>query len=60
MGVKQKPTQSTTMNGLNQVLDKERDREKRRRAAETNVGKEFQTVCFFFFSLLNYLIYGHK
>lgn len=49
MGVKQKPSQSTTMNGLNQVLDKERDREKRRRAAETNVGKEFQTVCFFFF-----------
>ncbi|KAG1375537.1 hypothetical protein G6F61_008389 [Rhizopus arrhizus] len=46
MGVKQKPTQSTTMNGLNQVLDKERDREKRRRAAETNVGKEFQTVDF--------------
>ncbi|KAG1223323.1 hypothetical protein G6F35_004733 [Rhizopus arrhizus] len=34
------------MNGLNQVLDKERDREKRRRAAETNVGKEFQTVDF--------------
>jgi histone deacetylase complex subunit SAP30 len=45
MGVKQKPTQSTPMNGLSQVLDKDREREKRRRAAETNVGKEFQTVC---------------
>lgn len=44
MGVKQKPTQSTPANGLNQPSEKDREREKRRRAAETNVGKEFQTV----------------
>lgn len=43
MGVKQKPTQSQS-NGLNQPSEKDREREKRRRAAESNVGKEFQTV----------------
>ncbi|KAG2206247.1 hypothetical protein INT47_007260 [Mucor saturninus] len=46
MGVKQKPTQSTPANGLNQPSEKDREREKRRRAAETNVGKEFQTLDF--------------
>lgn len=44
MGVKQKPTQSAPANSLNQPSEKDREREKRRRAAETNVGKEFQTV----------------
>lgn len=44
MGVKQKPTQSTQSNGLSQPSEKDREREKRRRAAESNVGKEFQTV----------------
>ncbi|GAA5812411.1 hypothetical protein MFLAVUS_005865 [Mucor flavus] len=46
MGVKQKPTQSTQSNGLNQPSEKDREREKRRRAAESNVGKEFQTLDF--------------
>jgi hypothetical protein len=45
MGVKQKPATSTpNNNGINQPSEKDREREKRRRAAETNVGKEFQTV----------------
>ena len=44
MGVKQKPVQSSLVNGVSQPSEKDREREKRRRAAETNVGKEFQTV----------------
>jgi hypothetical protein len=48
MGVKQKPVQSAPANGISQPSEKDREREKRRRAAETNVGKEFQTVSFFF------------
>lgn len=49
MGVKQK--QSTPNNIINGSFDKDGEREKRRRAAETNVGKEFQTVssCHSFF-----------
>jgi hypothetical protein len=45
MGVKQKLSQSTptTTNAVLQ-LDKDREREKKRRAAESNIGKEFQTV----------------
>ncbi|KAI9487321.1 MAG: Sin3 binding region of histone deacetylase complex subunit SAP30-domain-containing protein [Benjaminiella poitrasii] len=46
MGVKQKPTQTTSNNGLNQASDRDKDREKKRRTAETNVGKEFQTIDF--------------
>ncbi|KAI8888876.1 hypothetical protein K501DRAFT_282531, partial [Backusella circina FSU 941] len=46
MGVKQKPTQSAPANGVNLPNDKDREREKRRKAAESNVGKEFQTVDF--------------
>ncbi|CAO3671885.1 unnamed protein product [Rhizopus stolonifer] len=46
MGVKQKPTQPLPTSNMSQVLDKDREREKRRRAAETNVGKEFQTIDF--------------
>lgn len=46
MGVKQKPVQSTPANGISQPSEKDREREKRRRAAETNVGKEFQTVSY--------------
>ncbi|KAI8354064.1 Sin3 binding region of histone deacetylase complex subunit SAP30-domain-containing protein [Blakeslea trispora] len=44
MGVKQKPIQSTYSNGVSQNSDRERD--KKRRTAETNVGKEFQTIDF--------------
>ncbi|KAG0734451.1 hypothetical protein G6F57_012061 [Rhizopus arrhizus] len=44
MGVKQK--QSTPNNIINGSFDKDGEREKRRRAAETNVGKEFQTIDF--------------
>lgn len=44
MGVKQKPSQSTPTNGINQASDRDREREKKRRVAETNVGKEFQTA----------------
>jgi hypothetical protein len=47
MGVKQKPAQSQPNNGINQPSEKDREREKRRRAAESNVGKEFQTVRMF-------------
>lgn len=50
MGVKQKPVQSTPANGISQPSEKDREREKRRRAAETNVGKEFQTVSAFVIS----------
>lgn len=46
MGVKQKPTQSAPANGVNLPNDKDREREKRRKAAESNVGKEFQTVSY--------------
>ncbi|KAI8982096.1 Sin3 binding region of histone deacetylase complex subunit SAP30-domain-containing protein [Mycotypha africana] len=46
MGVKQKPSQATNANGLNQNNDKDKEREKKRRAAESNVGKEFQTIDF--------------
>lgn len=55
MGVKQK--QSTPNNIINGSFDKDGEREKRRRAAETNVGKEFQTVssCHSFFFLFNIL-----
>lgn len=47
MGVKQKPSQSTPTNGISQASDRDREREKKRRAAESNVGKEFQTVCIY-------------
>lgn len=44
MGVKQKPTQSASSNGMNATNDRDREREKKKRVAENNVGKEFQTV----------------
>ncbi|CAO0802633.1 unnamed protein product [Mucor circinelloides] len=46
MGVKQKPSQSTPTNGISQASDRDSEREKKRRAAESNVGKEFQTIDF--------------
>ncbi|KAI8641932.1 Sin3 binding region of histone deacetylase complex subunit SAP30-domain-containing protein [Parasitella parasitica] len=46
MGVKQKTSQSTPTNGINQASDRDRERDKKRRVVETNVGKEFQTIDF--------------
>ncbi|KAI8078109.1 Sin3 binding region of histone deacetylase complex subunit SAP30-domain-containing protein [Gilbertella persicaria] len=44
MGVKQKPVHSAPTNVMSQNSD--RDRDKKRRTVETNVGKEFQTIDF--------------